>query len=743
MSSLLLRVREEIRRGEGGGGGGMTLPVLLGIAIGGGVLLFICLAFLLIALAGRRHRARVQARSTTPAARAENESASEECLPHTPSPRPRRLKKPMPEQTYTDMAEIQGQPHRSLSSIISVPRSKTFNGFSTPSEASSGHRRGGHMRKNNSWIDEDAIHGPKVQNDGKRLSIRDSFILRTPTLPDLLLGFKEEPKGQVDQSGYPVQHPQPASLSSQRGQPQRLSLPRTASYEMAEKIAAAARGSVPPSPQQQGPRVVPLPRPRQKTTETDLAEILRSTEQRLQSGTPSNSRPVTRQRGTSVSAGSSVRTPQTSPTKSHSPTRSQSPTKPPQSPVKSQSPARYQVITHVGQAVDINVKRRTRTPSPQKRIVIPGVVQTPGRKHKVEISQSPAVSDADSLFGESTPEIDQILPTGGLSSPSRRAEYESGADGNKLVEKCLKNGSPDSDVSSSLSTLYSVDEPEDDSKTGGTRQPAGMMRGGKPGGLVIHTRMCDPFVTTAAPKLPSRSPNRQSLPSIRCITPLDEKLVIDASFQSNELPVQQGAAKHRGTADKDQTRYSIMMHVPDLAPSPDAIRPRSVVTNKPVVLVASTTVSSMKASPSTSPEDNNNNNTEEANSRLTFGQKGIVVPPPLNLRPGQGSPNRIVRVMGSPDGKILVVQGEAPPTIRTVHDTADGSGPSAPGSPTRRPPQQPGPNMPECDESTSEHIDAESTSKHIDVEPAAEHINVESTAEYIGYEPTAEHLDVE
>ncbi|KAL3301870.1 hypothetical protein RB213_005009 [Colletotrichum asianum] len=201
---------------------GMTLPLLLAIAIGGGVLLFICLAFLLIALAGRRHRAAAAARSDNSNSNPNSASCSPrtdaECgaseagdrSPRTPSPRPRRLTKAKPgsrdgrSRSYMDMAEIQHQrrqhQHRSLASIIGLPRSKTFSVFGTTSDAEGGQQRGGYLRRNNSWIDEDAIHGPRVQKDDRRLSIRDSFILRTPTLPDFST-FKEEEAFASELSG--------------------------------------------------------------------------------------------------------------------------------------------------------------------------------------------------------------------------------------------------------------------------------------------------------------------------------------------------------------------------------------------------------------------------------------------------------------------------------------------------------------------------------------------------------------
>ncbi|TDZ19520.1 hypothetical protein Cob_v007591 [Colletotrichum orbiculare MAFF 240422] len=675
------------------GGGGMTLPLLLAIAIGGGVLLFICLAFLLIALAGRRHRAKTASLTTTSG----SPQLGTECSgsPRTPSPRPRRLTKPRPKggAAYVDMVEVhEQQPHRSLASIIGVPRSKTFSIFGTPAEGAGGQQRGGHLRRNNSWIDEDAIHGPRVQRDERRLSIRDSFILRTPTLPDVLNFKEDEAFGENtfrNEMLFPVQPPRPVSMPAHPGQPPRIPLPRTASYELAERLAAAARGGVvSASPQgPQGPRPVPLQRLlRHKTTESDLAEILRSTEERLQNGTPSNSRPATRQRATSTSAGSSVQTPRGSPTKAGSPIKvAGSPVKH-GSPMKNHSPVRFEgpeknmVFSHVGQAMVPLAQQRARTPSPHKRLGAVPLLQTPTHHHKRNTSQSSAASDGDSLFGETTPEIDHILPTG-LSSPSRRSDHES--PGNERPEdRCMSMGSLGSSASSSLSTLYSVNEPEDDAKTGGE----GAVRGRKPKGLIIDTQMCDPFVTP--PEVPPRSPKRQSssLPPLRRATPPEQLLDIEmeAPFNSKSatnspIPRPLDVVKRSSLAEKNQTRYSIMMHSPSLAGSPEAIRPRSVMSQKPVFLVSSNSVTSMKASPGTSPEDNSR--PAMPDKRTTFGQRVNVYPPPLSLRPAQGSPNREALVMGSPDGVVSVLGGNASPTIRPVRPSPA----SSPSSPTRRP----------------------------------------------------------
>ncbi|OLN86927.1 hypothetical protein CCHL11_04547 [Colletotrichum chlorophyti] len=675
--SLQLLTREEI-------GGGMTLPLVLAIAIGGGVLLFICLAFLLIALAGRRHRARARAGSATPGV-IEGESASDEGS-QTHSPRPRRLTKPKP-VVYTDMVEIQGQPHRSLSSLFNVPRSKTLSVSTTPAETASGQQRGGYLRRNNSWIDEDAIHGPRVQKGDRRLSVQDDFILRTPTLPELLI-YKEDSDEQFcnDIASYYIQQPRPASLPAQRGQPPRLPLPRTASYELAERLAAAARGGVAPS--QQGPRLVPPQRLRHKTTESDLAEILRSTEERLRDGTPSNSRPATRQRGTSASAGSSVQTPRGSPTKPNSPSKTQSlfknisPTRS-RPPSKTYSPGKEHPLSHVSQTVD-TAALRARTPSPQKRANVPTSMQTPQR-HKRNISQCSVVSDADSLFGETTRETDHMLQTE-LSSPSRRSDHDSPVNAIKLDDRCMSLESPASDASSSLSTLYSVNEPEDHEKAGGTGQSEENVRGRKARGLIIDTMMCDPFVIPGPPEVPPKSPKRQaaSLPPLRRNSPVDEKPIIDAPFHSRSASSSPATrtldlVKPSNVADGDETSYTLIMHSPSLDASPEVIRPQSVTSMKPVLLVASMSINSMKASPGSSPEDNNLR--EKPNKRLTFGQKSSIIPP-LTLLPGEGSPNRETMVMSSPVGSFPIASQNSP-TIRTVQHSGSGLASHSPSSPTR------------------------------------------------------------
>ncbi|KAK2010947.1 hypothetical protein LZ32DRAFT_534920 [Colletotrichum eremochloae] len=679
------------------GEGSMSLPILLGIAIGGGVLLFICLAFLLITLASRRHRAMARARSEMPGVRLDLESDGGSV--RTPSPRPRRLTKQNPEQTYTHMEEIQGKPYQSLSSLV-LPWNGVFSVCGGSAKAGAGQQRGGHLRRNNSWIDEDAIHGPRVQNDGRRLSVRDSFILRTPTLPDMF-GHenKDDFKFPDDHNNYSLQQPRPVSIPVHRGgHPLQMPLRRTPSYELAEKRAAAARGGVPPGPQSfqilptfqtyqtfqgqpgaQGLRLVPSQRLRHRTTESDLAEILRSTEERLQNGTPSNSRPATRQRAASASAGSSVRTQQASPAKSNSPVKAQS-------PIRSHSPVKTQVPQHVAHALSMSATRQgARTPSPSKRRVAAMLAET-GPQHLRDVSNCSGASDADSLFGETTPEIEHMSPTG-LSTPSRRS-------GNTTPTKPAGNGekveSPDSDASSSLSTLYSVNEPEDDSKTGGTGRPEGIVRGRKPKGLVIDTQICDPFVTSA-PDVPLRSPRRltPSLPPLRHLTSHEEDVVKETvvylpshprSGSNSPIRGSFDAAKRSSVVDQSQTQGSIVMHQPGVVSPSDTACPKSVMTMKPVFLVSSTTVVSMKASPGTSPEDNNQ--PAMPNNRLTFGQKGTVLPPPLDLVPGQGSPVR-EGAMGSPES---VLRGGAYPTLRR------GSGSYTPTSPTRNGMPSPAPS---------------------------------------------------
>ncbi|KAI8281729.1 hypothetical protein K4K59_008170 [Colletotrichum sp. SAR11_240] len=322
-------------------------------------------------------------------------------------------------------------------------------------------------------------------------------------------------------------------------------------------------------------------------------------------------------------------------------------------------------------------------------MVAPVLVQTPVHNHRRNTSQSSAVSDADSLFGETTPEVEHVLPTG-LSSPSRRSDHESpGNKGEKAEERCMSMASLGSNASSSLSTLYSVNEPEDDSKTGG--QGGGIIRGRKPKGLTIDTAICDPFISP--PIVPPRSPKRQSssLPPLRRISPPEDKTLIEPPFNSRSasnspVPRPLDVVKRSSVVERDGGRLSMMLPSDDFAPSPETIRPKSVASMKPVFLVSSTSVASMKASPGTSPEDNNRR-PEMPNKRATFGQKPVF-PPPLNLRPGHGSPNRDALTMGSAGGGFT--NSGISPTLRsTARDSLDSRGSH---SPTRRP--IPSPELP-------------------------------------------------
>ncbi|KAJ5006104.1 hypothetical protein K4K48_004927 [Colletotrichum sp. SAR 10_66] len=247
-----------------------------------------------------------------------------------------------------------------------------------------------------------------------------------------------------------------------------------------------------------------------------------------------------------------------------------------------------------------------------------------------------------------------------------------------------------SNASSSLSTLYSVNEPEDDSKTGG--QGGGIIRGRKPKGLTIDTAICDPFISP--PIVPPRSPKRQSssLPPLRCISPPEDKTLIEPPFNSRSasnspVPRPLDIVKRSSVVERDGGRLSMMLPSDDFAPSPETIRPKSVASMKPVFLVSSTSVASMKASPGTSPEDNNRR-PEMPNKRATFGQKPIF-PPPLNLRPGHGSPNRDALAMGSAAGGFK--NSGTSPTLRSTaaRDSFDSRGSQ---SPTRRP--IPSPELP-------------------------------------------------
>ncbi|KAM0328669.1 hypothetical protein ACHAQA_005081 [Verticillium albo-atrum] len=669
-------------REEGEGGGGLTVGWVLAIALAGGALLFVSLAFILVTLTDRRNQ-RARLATESQARLQQDDDASSETETNNDSLRPPRQRRKL---TKSPQVSPRKKARRSLPHILpAIKHSGSLNHiFGSPTT--------GRRRKNscNSWIDEDAIHGPKVakaKRESKGFSLRESWlIMRTPTLPNLL-GYKDEPDTATfyQHQNYPlVQQPRPVALSpekQQKGQKatSRMPLVRTPSYEMAEKRAAALRGDFQQQNQQQkqpqqqqeqqqpqqnslvnapnGPRPPPKAKLRQFNTESDLQTILRNTAQRLNDGSPSPTRDDQRLNGNSISgpnrATRHVRTPASrgSPVKStawndkrniageyrggfdQTPSPKKMPVQPttPQSAPAAMDPRKSVGYTHANAAL------------PE--------VHTP--THRRKQSTCSIMSDQDSLYGETTPEQDATAPAG-LSSPDRRGSQNSiGAIVEAAQQKQQQRGrsmsipSMTSSVSSALSTLYSEEEEETE---GGERIPwahpvdPNQQRGSfKPRRIMHSPKMSDPFLVPGpVPQVPERSPRRLSASgeSQRPQIPMEMQSSQDASRALGQISGNRQSSmsspimaplmptKDSQMSAKDELRLSIMME-PSQKQGQSSMRPKSVVTMKPKYFATSNSATSMMASPST-PEE------ERKGHRR---RRSAVMPPPLNLRPIQGSPH--------------------------------------------------------------------------------------------------------
>ncbi|KAL2760406.1 hypothetical protein ACRALDRAFT_2024394 [Sodiomyces alcalophilus JCM 7366] len=687
------------REGESSG---ITVGWLLAIALGGGALLFVSVAFILVSLTDRRnHRAQLAARAleSQPAYHNLDGSSSKgvngSSHPPTRSGHRRRL---------TKSPQVTPARSRSSTNTFLFPRLPSsgslsqFFGLPKKNSMSKGVQRNNSCRTN-SWVDEDAIHGPKMGNvsprESKRISFRDSWlILRSPTLP-ALLGLRDDLKGEsfYQHHNYPlVPQPRPIAIPPGNREPHnhgqddeskpasRVPLGRTPSYELAEKRAATLRAGLArqdsqrTNPVPQGPRPPPAARLRQGVTESDLQEILRNTAQRLQEGSPSPSVSPTRQ-----------------PT--HMATRHRRTSSTRESPVKlrrlgldgtvpvPQMPSRAAPATPSPQKMDRQpavapnsapaamYHRRFQNGSPQKvpAALTASTVQTPpGRRRNV--SQSSVVSETDSLFGETIPEPEQIVDAG-LSSPSRRGAQDAKdsvlplqqAQPEQQRRRSMSVQSIASSVSSALSTVYSENESEEDSGQRNVwRNTLHPNLSGQPMQKTWSQRrrathvvkMSDPFsAPPAAPQIPTKSPRRPmvmprgtppTLHSRRASSQDGQPL---GSISGNSQPSPGGApimsslvlSDKVDPASRDELRLSIMMSPPDMGGRGGNVRPKTVSIMKPTIFTKSSSAVSMQASPST-PEDDRRGVTRGHRPKTSSGARSAVIPPPLNLHPILGSP---------------------------------------------------------------------------------------------------------
>ncbi|RSL64108.1 hypothetical protein CEP53_004186 [Fusarium sp. AF-6] len=393
-------------------GSGLGLGWILAFSIGGAILLFAAIGFLL----AWRIRSRTEPESTTVYQVSDNSDD------HRRSIFTKRLVK----KNYS-MSKSGSRLSLSLPPVLPpLPSHNSFTFFSG----------NGKRGRSSSWVEEDKFHGPKVSRSRcDSLFSRDSWLGRAPTLPSLMLDDDLE-KGQP--SELPADQPTTHLMDQQ-------------SLETLKPSKTAPELPTPPQELQTSPvRIPPLANVRASVTDLDLRDILRCTEQRLRDG----------------SSQSPTKTPRPSPSKRSQKISSLRGTPHRNSPLK--TPHSHRTTSSLDSSNTTGTVRINRiVQSPSKRSTIHGMPR-PGHSRTVSISS--IGSAANSLIAEATQELG--LP-GGLSSPSRlRGRQWQPLDGNSpekepTPKKTIEKDSPDrresqdSEASSSLSTLYSANEPED------------------------------------------------------------------------------------------------------------------------------------------------------------------------------------------------------------------------------------------------------------------------------------------
>ncbi|KAK0626989.1 hypothetical protein B0T14DRAFT_562849 [Immersiella caudata] len=354
---------------------------------------------------------------------------------------------------------------------------------------------GGGSRKNPSWIDADALHGPEIRpqpKEKRRSRPGDSWPImgnRKPTLPNLYhasQGYPYEDRLNED-ALFGIDHirsaygqlrmysrilpapPRPAVLASRDRKPQHIrtiSTPINVNRYALDDAQNQAIG--PPAGYIQQVRSLPNTplrhRPRQASTDSTLSEILRSTEKRLQEG--------------GMSARKKYRL-------ANSPSE--------------MGTSRECLLdqTKVVEAVEVEEPPlQPRTPSPKKPTATRSM--TPG--HKRQDSEASAASESDSLLDELLFQVPDC--PSGLTSPSRKHKTS------QPEAQLAPVQSTRTSISSALSTVYSEDE-----RSEGATTAANTPGVNTPGGIspehinaeniksimVSPESVADPFSPTARP----------------------------------------------------------------------------------------------------------------------------------------------------------------------------------------------------------------------------------------------------
>ncbi|KPM36793.1 hypothetical protein AK830_g9775 [Neonectria ditissima] len=387
-----------IPRGAEPTGHSLGLGWLLAFSLGGAVLLFTCVGLLL----AWRIKSRPENDTTTTiyevSDRPEEGGKKKKKLGFT-----KRL-------TRRKYVRAQSTSRLSLSMPPLLPPLPTYQSF--------GFLHKGNRKRSRSWVEEDEFHGPKVsKNVRDNWFRRDSWLGKAPTLPSLMLDDAE--KGELDEG---VDHTAAGGLSAENH-------PALKRSQTAPPFSTQDLIDDPPVRVQAPGQLFVGP----WRTDSELHDILRSTELRLRDGR------------------SPVKTPSTSPVKT-------SPVKP--SPAKTPH-SQKSISSSQGSAKSagtVGTVRITRMSiSPGKRATIHAM---PVHAHSRNASINTIGSAAHSLIAEATHEL--VLP-GGHSSPSRLQgqQWEPQKETHLSPQGRARSKSLESDQSSSLSTVYSVGEQEE------------------------------------------------------------------------------------------------------------------------------------------------------------------------------------------------------------------------------------------------------------------------------------------
>ncbi|KAF9774916.1 hypothetical protein IL306_007039 [Fusarium sp. DS 682] len=398
------------------GAGGLGLGWILTFSIGGAILLFAAIGFLLTW--------RVKSRDKEDATAVYQ--VSEDIEDHRRSIFTKRLVK----RKYA-MSRSVSQLSLSLPPVL--PPLPTYNSFTF-------FGGNGKRGRSSSWVEEDKFHGPRVSRSRRdSLFSRDGWLGRAPTIPTLMPDddLEKAQDSQKLEQGIKVQKRQSVeTLKPSKTAPE---LPMPEEQEQTSPVRAPSRARV-----------------RASVTDTDLRDILRNTEQRLREG----------------SSRSPSKNSRSSPTK-RSPQKISSVRSTPRKNSPTKTPHSHKTTSSVDSTNTTGTVRISRVPpSPTKRATI-HIVPTDAQSRQVSISS--IGSAANSLIAEATQEL--VLP-GGLSSPSRMRGRQWDAPEDPSPEKqnsqkqtsqkqSTKEDSPDrrasqdSQASSSLSTLYSANDPEE------------------------------------------------------------------------------------------------------------------------------------------------------------------------------------------------------------------------------------------------------------------------------------------